>query len=371
MKSAADIDFESFRGARRFPALDGLRAVSILFVLTWHMHDPFWSPFYGALGVTMFFGISGFLITTLLLREEDRNGRVSLKNFYIRRVFRIVPLYFLALGSTAFLVLVAGFGQGGGNFLDRLPLLLTFNGEFAGSGTFSHSWSLGIEEKFYILWPLLAFAVPFIRSRLGQVLTILVPVAAVASFVPWTGYIGIYFPILGGCALAVAMHHRASFAVIRSIANPWFSSVLFVAMLLFPFFERSIPIGDHSHYAHVAFGLVVLLAMPGLLIRGSWQQRLLAVRPIVYCGNLAYAVYLFHPFVVEVVDRLIAPGQSGAFPTSARFVAVFLGSLAVAWVLRVTIEQPFIRVGRKLTNAVPPPDRVEADSARTQPPSRA
>ena len=109
--------------------------------------------------------ISGFLITTLLLREEERAGRASLWRFYTRRVFRIFPLYFFALAVFSALVLLFRLGNDPDAFAERLPLLATYNGEFAGSGTFSHSWSLGIEEKFYLVWPLLAFGCLAIRRR--------------------------------------------------------------------------------------------------------------------------------------------------------------------------------------------------------------
>lgn len=357
----ADVDFDGFRSARRFPALDGLRAVSIILVLTSHMHDPFWSAINGGLGVTMFFGISGFLITTLLLREEDRHGRVSLKNFYIRRVFRIVPLYFLALALTAVLVLGFGLGEGGGNFLDRLPLLATFNGEFAGSGTFSHSWSLGIEEKFYIVWPLLAFGIPLLRRRIGQVLLILVPVTAISSFIPWTGYFGIYMTILGGCALAVAMYYRSSFGVIHRLAGAWPSTILFVGMFAFILFGTEFPLQDVSRYAHVVFGVLALLAMPGILIRNGWQRRLLSLRPFVFYGGLAYGVYLFHPFVGDAIDRVIEPGQTSPVLVIVRFLGMLAASFVLAWVLKLTVETPFIKIGRRLTSKTPAPGAVEED----------
>ena len=360
--TAADHEFDLFASSTRFPALDGLRAVSILLVLLSHMHDPFWSAINGGLGVTIFFGLSGFLITTLLLREEDRNDRVSLKNFYIRRVFRILPLYLLALALTSALVLGLGLGQGGSNFLQRLPLLATFNGEFAGSGTFAHSWSLGIEEKFYVIWPLLAFSVPVVRRSLGRVLLLAVPVAAVSSFIPSTGYFGIYFPILGGCALAVAMHNRSSFRVVHTLANPWISSALFLAMIVFIAADVSILSQDVSKYAHVVFAALALLAMPGFLIRSGWQWRALSVAPVVFYGSLAYGIYLFHPFVGEAVDRLVESGQTSAPLAIARFAGVFVASFGLAWILHVTVETPLISLGRRLTRAPGAPSTVEAES---------
>jgi peptidoglycan/LPS O-acetylase OafA/YrhL len=366
-----DREFSRFQTSKRFPALDGLRALSILMVLTAHTHDDFWAVFNGSLGVTLFFGISGFLITTLLLREQDRYGAVSLSGFYIRRVFRIAPLYFLALGAATVLVLVFKLGDGGDSFLFRLPLLATFNGEFAGTGTFSHSWSLGIEEKFYVLWPLLAFGVPWVRTRLGWLLAFVIPLSALASFLPPAGYLGIYMPILGGCGLAVAAHSRQSFSFVYALANPLVSSVLFIGMLAFAFFETSQPLQDVSNYAHVAFGALVLLAMPGTLLRHSWQRWVLSTRTLVYFGGLAYGIYLFHPFVGELIDKVVAPGQDSAIGVAFRFCAMVVGSFLVAWVLKLVVEDPFIKIGRRLAQRRPrrqnPRTRVERTSSDSAP----
>ena len=362
-RDAADGEYRTFRAAKRFPGLDGLRALSIVMVLTSHLHDPLWSFWNGGLGVTLFFVISGFLITTLLLREEDRTGRVSLSGFYVRRAFRIIPLYVIALGVTTVLVLGFGLGEGGANFLERLPLLATFNGELAGGGTFAHSWSLGIEEKFYILWPLLAFAVPIVRSNLGKVLAIALPAAVAASFVPATGYFGIYMPIVGGCALAVAMHYRRSFGFVYRLAHPVLSVPLFVLMLLFATVEEASPIQDQWYNAHVAFGILAALAAPGVLIRDGWQRRALSSAALVYYGDHAYGIYLFHPFVGEVIDRLIAPGQEDILPILTRFMLMFVFSFAVAWILKIVIETPLIRVGRRLTKSKLAVGSVYADPA--------
>lgn len=357
-----DAAFEEFRAERHFRGLDGMRALSILMVLTVHMHDPFlWDFFDGSLGVTVFFCLSGFLITTLLLREEDRNGRVSFRGFYIRRVFRIVPLYFLALGLATVLVLGFGLGAGGGNFLERLPLLATFNGEFAGTGTFSHSWSLGIEEKFYIVWPLLAFGVAFIRNRIGIILATLVPLAFAAAFIDPVAYFGIYMPIIGGCALGVAMHHRRSFGIVYQLARPGVGTTLFVVMLLMSEFNGWLPWREEIGYAHVTFATFVLLALPGVLIGNSWPRRILSLRPVVYYGTLAYAVYLFHPFVGEVADKIAPAGGESIPMILIRFVVVFLGSLAIALVLRKTVEQPMINLGRRLSHTRRPERTVPAD----------
>src|SRR4051812_14716418 len=148
---------------RRFvtiPSLDGLRAISIGLVFAAHAGFDI-TP--GGFGVTVFFVLSGFLITTLLRIEHDRSSTVSLAAFYRRRAFRILPAFYAVLVVAALLTIVVGLGTG---TLDRLPLMsqgLHYFNYFAifyhgpqeaihGTGIY---WSLAIEEHFYLVLPLL------------------------------------------------------------------------------------------------------------------------------------------------------------------------------------------------------------------------
>ena len=142
---------------RTLPALDGLRAVAALLVVGFHVAPNAWPFATGWAGVPVFFVLSGYLITRLSLADEAGPG-FSFRGFWIRRVTRIVPLYLLAVA--AFMVLpFVGDGGGGWSTVGRtLPYYLTFNGEFVDHGPMTVAWSLGIEEKFYVLWPVLAFA---------------------------------------------------------------------------------------------------------------------------------------------------------------------------------------------------------------------
>ena len=99
---------EDYLGMRRFPGLDGLRALAATMVIFFHFGGPNWTWLSGWVGVYLFFVLSGFLITTLLLREQDRTGRISLSNFYIRRVFRILPPYLVILGGIVAFVILRG-----------------------------------------------------------------------------------------------------------------------------------------------------------------------------------------------------------------------------------------------------------------------
>jgi peptidoglycan/LPS O-acetylase OafA/YrhL len=165
----------------RVPSLDGLRALSILLVL--FSHASTWPGFpdmpkvipailNGQLGVRIFFVISGFIITLLLLKEEQRAGAFSIKNFYIRRVWRILPVYY------AFLLVMIAFVH-----LNGLEIGVF---EFAAAFTFTtgwwernvwllgHAWSLSVEEQFYLLWPL---ALYLVRTRRNRFILVLLTIA--------------------------------------------------------------------------------------------------------------------------------------------------------------------------------------------------
>src|SRR5262245_16956442 len=207
--------YDAYRAKSRFPALDGLRAIACLAVVIGHTRGAPYDILHGYRGVLLFFVLSGFLITTLALREEAFRGRLDLRAFFIRRFFRIAPLYYLALA--AILVWVFVFHMEG--FADRLqqyfwtyllyvPEFQIFQHDF--KIPFSHGWSLGIEEKFYLFWPLIGFWL-MARSRHRISLTI----ALIAA----TGWLnahtqtfaqmwGAYMDILIGCLAALLLHER-------------------------------------------------------------------------------------------------------------------------------------------------------------------
>lgn len=189
------LTFEDYQRRRYFPALDGLRALSVLIVVLHHERTArLWRWVHGANGVTVFFVVSGFLITTLALREEARRGSLDLRAFYLRRVFRLVPLYALVL--SAYCALILGIGVQSGRraaFLRALPYYVTYLQEvphFAFPGVpFEVSWSLGVEEKFYLVWPLLAFVAARARpaARLWGTLVLTALLFAAPAVAPAVG----------------------------------------------------------------------------------------------------------------------------------------------------------------------------------------
>jgi peptidoglycan/LPS O-acetylase OafA/YrhL len=167
---------------RRFPSLNGWRAISILLVLGNHTpvipgfppeHRYFFTTWIdGNLGVRFFFSISGFLITWLMLAEEAEYKRVSLKNFYIRRSLRIWPVYFAYVAVSLVLQVTGRCSQSADAWRGVLTFTRNFHDETAGApGDFvtAHLWSLSIEEQFYLFWPFI-FCFIGARQRIGVLL---------------------------------------------------------------------------------------------------------------------------------------------------------------------------------------------------------
>lgn len=157
------------------PSLDGFRAISILLVIFGHLiiNQLLPAPLYsilkevsfGELGVRIFFVISGFLITYLLLKERSKNGGVNLKAFYIRRLLRIFPVFYFYLGIVAILNFSLGFQVPSLYFLSAALYIQNFS-PWGSSWLIGHSWSLAVEEQFYLLWPAIFFVSKNLKSFL-------------------------------------------------------------------------------------------------------------------------------------------------------------------------------------------------------------
>lgn len=161
------------------PSLDGLRALSVLIVLTAHAGYGHLIP--GGLGVTIFFFLSGYLITTLMLREHERTGTISIRDFYIRRVFRLLPPLLVTL-TIAYALTFAGLLTGGISIKGLLAQILYFANYYAiffdagntvpdGSGIL---WSLAVEEHFYIFYPAAVLLLMAARRHAGSMATVFI-----------------------------------------------------------------------------------------------------------------------------------------------------------------------------------------------------
>ncbi|WP_344868565.1 acyltransferase [Amycolatopsis ultiminotia] len=355
---------DEYLGMRRFPGLDGLRAIAATIVIFFHFAGPKFTWLSGWVGVYVFFVLSGFLITTLLLREQDRTGRISLGEFYLRRVFRILPPYLVILGGIIAFVLLRG------EFLARdfphaLKYYLSFLNEFFpgsdGNGSdnfFSGSWTLGIEEKFYLFWPFLLVAVGIgaARRKFGlaiaamAVLLVLVPVTT-GGWVLDDSKTAIYrsslhyFILLSGCLLAIVAHYRRSFAVLRPLTHP-LAAVPIVAGFLLLHTNLDTLWNDTRQnvlllvgYTGATMALLVVLLSPG---PARW---LLSTAPMRFVGERSYSLYLLqgpvHFAVIQAVPQLAEQRFLSA-------LTVFVVDLAISDLIHRWVEQPMIRTGKRL-----------------------
>jgi len=331
---------------RFLPALDGLRAVAALLVVGYHAALTTWPLDVGWAGVPIFFVLSGYLITRISLADEAGRG-FSFRSFWIRRVTRILPLYLLAVAAFLTLPFLGADGGGWSTVLRTAPYYLTFNGEFLEQGPMTVAWSLGIEEKFYLLWPVVAFALLAGRTRrlhataaaaaLGLVCAVLFPVPHL------TGYAG----LLVGATVAFLERHRGWVrdglpGLLARPAGGWAAAAVVAGLLL----AANLPDDDRLVYLVLCPAVAVLLVH---LVHGSSAVvRLLGAAPLRWVGRRSYGIYLIHTLALTVCDKVLPAG------VPARGLWVGIGCLALTLVLSDAahrlVEVPFIRLGRQLSS---------------------
>jgi peptidoglycan/LPS O-acetylase OafA/YrhL len=346
MRSKCSLSPRNFWCAPYFPALDGLRALSLLLVVAGHTHTelPIKHYFSGGLGVGIFFVLSGFLITILLLREELAWGRVSLGAFYIRRAFRILPPYFLAIGAYLLVGLIPAQHELRVKFLNGLPYFLSLRNEYVPSGlavAFTHSWSLSVEEKFYFVWPLLFFIT--LRKLRGR--WAIVPITLIPLLVSPTNSLPVaYFSLLLGCCVAIALHALRDR---QDEVFAWSSRVpVAIAMMLWVLSYFASLLGAFR----VSFIVCTAALLPILLLRESLLSRILGSSVCIWVGKRTYSMYLFHALcLVFVEQRVIHPITNMKY--GGVIVLSYLLSLALASVVYVVLERPAVSWGRRLAVA--------------------
>ncbi|WP_370968438.1 acyltransferase family protein [Amycolatopsis sp. cg9] len=344
------LDHAEYRSSSWFPGLTGLRALAALAVVCFHYGGPVVDRLQGWIAVQLFFVLSGFLITTLALREEDRTGRISARDFYVRRVFRIMPVYFLLLGLTALAVTLAG-TYGSSRLADAMPYYLTFLNEVVDFNTpYPTSWSLGVEEKFYLVWPALLVLTSFAKT--GKTALRLLIGAGAVGFVlgvlplapahQWASLTVHYGSLVVGCLLALALHHPRGFAVLRPLTSP--AAAVLVA-LGFGVLQLSVKPLGRAFGGNWQFVVPVYAAGAALLlvavVSAGPVRRLLSSRVLTFVGDRSYALYLAQTGAAGVTGLLFPTGLGKAAATSAV-------ALLFACGLRRWVELPAIAYGRRL-----------------------
>lgn len=269
----------------------------------------------------MFFVISGFLITWLLLKENERKGTVSLKRFYVRRSLRIFPAFYAyALIVLSLLVL---FSKHKINWSQTAASLLYVGNYYQAilgdpNTGFSHTWSLGIEEQFYLLWPVLFLA---LRRRLGlliKVTAFLIVTVWVYRFVlkfvfhVWQGYFYEAFDtradhLLIGCLLALALFRSREHQVWGAICERRFVTAATVGILGLSV-AAEVRWGDlyRDTWGFMVNPVMCALLVPQLIsLRATPLVRWLEYSPVRYLGSISYSLYLYQQIILEGVRKAV------------------------------------------------------------------
>ena len=361
MKFTPKWEYLNIRGAasktssgltRRMPGLDGLRALSILAVVWHHAHPGYagWPISHnGFLGVDVFFVLSGFLITSLLLHEQQTTGAISLTQFYVRRSLRIFPLYYAVLALLAAYFALSKPSAQGLAFLSELPWHLAYASNWVGlESMMAITWSLSTEEQFYLVWPpvlallgarslwwLGGFLVLNQAVNFGALDAVLATLQLPYSSLP---ILQITFtPIVLGVLLAFALRLTAVKDRLQGLPGLALLVACGVALWL-----ANLP-GDIRGWPRLGFHVAVM-AVVALVVAQPTHLivRALEWRPLAYVGVVSYGVYLLHKFALHVATR----GLDALAITSpeARFALVLLGTVALAAVSYHAFEAPLLRL---------------------------
>lgn len=334
------------------PSLDGVRAVAIGLVMVAHLGGTRWFPltaneaeFFGtgALGVRVFFVLSGFLITGLILREMDRKGTVSLRAFYIRRFFRIFPAYYTYLCLTVAAAALGWEVLRPGDLVHAVTY--TENYHVAHSWAVAHAWSLSVEEQFYLLWPVLLYCVGRKRGLIGA--AAVVCIAPLVRLAEWYGphmlhvNVGFTFETVAdalavGALLAGWRERLSAMPWYRTLMSPKGAAAVAAVVLLIAAQDRprlQALVGVTLMNVGIALLIDYFVRVPT-----GVMGRLLNTRVMRWIGVLSYSIYLWQQPWLDATRR----GLATSFPVN---VVLTMCCAAASYYL---IETPALAYRRRL-----------------------
>ncbi len=352
-------------GSRHYmPGLDGLRALAVLAVIAYHLHLP-WAMG-GLLGVSVFFVLSGYLITDILLGQWDLYGGINLKEFWLGRIRRLLPALFVMLAGVLLWIYLYDPGRLDSVWSDVIAAVfyssnwwlifqqVSYFSSFGPPAPLGHLWSLAVEEQFYLLWPLLlGIGLRYIpcRARLIGLITALMMASAVAMAViyqpgqdPSRVYYGTdtrAFALFIGAVLAFVWPSRKLSADLspgsRRILDVAGGAALLIISLM-------IWLG-HQYQAYLYYGGLLLFSLATMVLiavlahPASQLGKIFAIAPLRWLGIWSYGIYLWHyPLIVLSNPTVNTGGLDISLSIKQILLAVFLA--AVSWYF---IEDPIRR----------------------------
>lgn len=273
--------------------------------MIWHHTGGPWVDnalsYAGARGVDFFFAISGFLITTLLLRERDHYGTITLKAFYWRRALRIFPLYYCVLAL--YVVLVYFFDRdsvAGRGFFNNLIYFITYTSnlfvQLDGRVIFYFAWSLATEEQFYLIWPPILVLCRRDRLAAGVIFLVLV-ICSVGKVLEYDFPHFVPISLLLGVLLAIGLHNVNSFPILDRLLGQYWSLPLYLMGLIIALTWSTVP----EEVASVLF--VAIVGACVIQSRHAFSD-ILRIKLVAEIGAVSYGMYLFHMLCKNAVTRL-------------------------------------------------------------------
>lgn len=375
MKSNEHIYFSGLNGLRFFAALAvvvthvELLKNQFLCENVWRTNKMVFEA--GPLGVIFFFVLSGFLITFLLLKEKSISGTIAVKKFYVRRILRIWPLYYLIV-LLGFLILphisfinIEYLGRFfDTNFTPNFVLYLLFlpNLAFSIYAAVPHigqSWSIGVEEQFYIIWPLIVKYAKNIFSALLVVIFLLIVMKAVVLLVytqlpdnlilksikTFLAMTKMESMAIGGIGAWVLFNHPGKLKVVYN------NSILIGSLILIPVIVYLTPaiIQDAMYLVYSVLFLMIILNVSG----NKNSLIKLENKTFVVLGNISYGIYMYHLLVVAFVIKgllyLGYPVNNSFFPQLALYTIVIILTLGISWLSYHFFETRFLKLKSRFT----------------------
>jgi peptidoglycan/LPS O-acetylase OafA/YrhL len=348
-------DLDAGLRKRTIPGLSAVRAFSVLAVIAYHCGV---SHVNGAYGVVAFFVLSGFLITWLLLQERARFGSIDLAAFYERRALRIFPAFYL---YWLILVLLLAWLHKPINWPHALSAALYYSNyyhAFLGDPNdgFSHTWSLAIEEQFYLLWPPLLTLLAGLRRPLHGTLAMLVLVVWVYRLLLVYGF-GIdqswlyaafdtrFDSLLVGCLTAVLLFEQRAPVLLKFFLSSAWVAIPVIGLLLlaigpaggwWPRYRDTIGMA-------LAPPLIAVLIIQAIAMSGSRWGAWLEWAPLTYLGRISYGMYLYQQLTVDFVSRHMLQ-----ISLSAKFLLALLLTIVCASVSYWALERPCLKIKARL-----------------------
>ncbi|ELP62314.1 acyltransferase family protein [Streptomyces turgidiscabies] len=357
----------ALRGGGRVAGLDGLRTVAVVLVIVYHV-KPDLVPG-GSVGVDVFFTLSGFVITRLLIAEYARTGGIGLRSFYKRRWVRLGPAMLTMCAVTALLSLALPLplfdGAWTAAVLAAVSVVNLVRAGEAGpysdlTSPLSHTWSLGVEEQFYLAWPLL-FLLLLRRTTARKVLAWV----GALCVVPLLWRLALWDPsaahriyngpdtradqLLIGALLAVVLARLRADDPRLELLRRWSGHLCWPALALLGLVAWQIPIAEASAWNPVwytvgfSFAAVLTATVVATLdlLPGSWPSRLLSIGALAWVGrNLSYGMYLWHYPAIRLLSDLGVPDDQLLPMGMVATVAAALASYAL-------VERPLARRARR------------------------